>query len=213
MIARFFGCMYKKEKRSVISAYYSLCRQLSNHDNTQSKRLRICPSPCQLFSLRKGDVVTATNFHERHQELATAVDVAEEQKEANKSLINVSESSNGTFAFRGNLVAELCDCGRWKLNSTASPSTARPQLATTSTTSQSSTTASSLSSSRSSCRCTESSRRSASRRGTTRGPSSTGPRAWKRQDRRETKPLWDRPVTASARLTRNSKTPRGTLHI
>ncbi|CAM9679368.1 unnamed protein product [Scytosiphon promiscuus] len=38
---------------------------------------------------KMGDVVAATKFHERHQELAAAVDVAEEQKEANKSLINV----------------------------------------------------------------------------------------------------------------------------
>lgn len=44
------------------------------------------------MSFRKGDVVMATNFHERHQELATAVDIADEQKEANKSLINVSET-------------------------------------------------------------------------------------------------------------------------
>lgn len=42
----------------------------------------------------KGDVVTATNFHERHQELATAVDIPEEQKEANKSLINVSKRAH-----------------------------------------------------------------------------------------------------------------------
>ncbi|CAN0335355.1 unnamed protein product, partial [Ectocarpus sp. 12 AP-2014] len=36
-----------------------------------------------------GDVVAATNYHERHQELAIAVDIPDEQKEANKSLINV----------------------------------------------------------------------------------------------------------------------------
>ncbi|CAM9378526.1 unnamed protein product [Ectocarpus sp. 13 AM-2016] len=38
---------------------------------------------------KMGDVVAATNYHERHQELAIAVDIQDEQKEANKSLINV----------------------------------------------------------------------------------------------------------------------------
>lgn len=33
--------------------------------------------------------MTATGFHERHQELALAVDVAEEQKIANAELIKV----------------------------------------------------------------------------------------------------------------------------
>lgn len=37
--------------------------------------------------------MAATNYHERHQELATAVDIPDEQKEANKSLINVSYMS------------------------------------------------------------------------------------------------------------------------
>lgn len=50
----------------------------------------------------QGDVVTATNFHERHQELATAVDVPEEQKEANKSLIDVGGTEfteGGPFSY------------------------------------------------------------------------------------------------------------------
>lgn len=38
---------------------------------------------------QQGDVVTATSFHERHHELAQAVDVDEEQNIANDELIKV----------------------------------------------------------------------------------------------------------------------------
>ena len=55
----------------------------------RSSDIRPLHKLCFFAPVFKGDVVTATNFHERHQELATAVDIADEQKEANKSLINV----------------------------------------------------------------------------------------------------------------------------
>lgn len=74
--------------------FVSSVPRISNHNNNpkhHNSDLEPVLHPRQLFWIRKGDVVTATNFHERHQELATAVDIAEEQKEANKSLINVSD--------------------------------------------------------------------------------------------------------------------------
>ena len=43
-------------------------------------------------AIEQGDVKTATGFHERHQELAQAVDIPEEQKKANAALINVRET-------------------------------------------------------------------------------------------------------------------------
>lgn len=117
--------------------------------------------------------MAATNFHERHQELAAAVDIPEEQKEANMSLINVSESPHDeTFAFafgenlllrRSYAIADL----EYSVTANHVHHLLFPLclsfLAVT--------------------RCTESSRRSASWRGTTRGPSSTGPKAWRRRGR------------------------------
>lgn len=84
--------------RSIFSLSFLLLKQQQppttttkhSHNKRPKSMSSVHPLQKMVSSLRQGDVVTATNFHERHQELAAAVDIADEQKEANKSLINVS---------------------------------------------------------------------------------------------------------------------------
>lgn len=46
----------------------------------------------------QGDVAVATTFHERHQELAEAVDISEEQKTANVELVKVHNQRDAPSA-------------------------------------------------------------------------------------------------------------------
>ena len=55
-------------------------------------------------AIGQGDVKTATGFHERHQELAQAVDIPEEQKKANTALINVREREEGRAGSGGDVL-------------------------------------------------------------------------------------------------------------